>query len=32
MDSGLIEASIDQLGDATKVPADCNPWLAALTG
>src|SRR5207253_5681102 len=32
VDVHLIEDSVDQLGDAAKVPGDCSPWLAALTG
>jgi DNA-binding SARP family transcriptional activator len=32
VDVHLIEATVDRLGDATSVPADCSPWLAALSG
>jgi DNA-binding SARP family transcriptional activator len=32
VDIQVIEASIDRLGDAARVPGDCGPWLAALSG
>ena len=32
VDLHLVRASVDQLGDAARVPEECTPWLAALSG